>query len=77
MFSPSSSSRGKREVLQALEEWGTLLALSILLLSAGGGLACLPLDPLPDLDGLFGIDEDKHVLEGQLGDLSLYLAPVG
>ena len=44
-------------------------------LAAGGGLAGLPLDPLPDLRLAVGVDEDDQMLEGPLGDLALYLAP--
>ena len=44
-------------------------------LAAGGWLAALPPDPLPDLRLAAWVGEDDEVLERALGDLALDLAP--
>ena len=62
--------------MKALEQRITGLSGVESLLTAGGGLAGLSLDPLPNLEGLADIDKDDEVFVGQLGDLILYLAPV-
>ena len=74
---PSFFSQVEDNLTQALEEGITALSRVKLLLAAGGGLAGLPLDPLPYLRGLLLVGEDDQVLEGALGDLALYLAPDG
>ena len=42
--------------------------------AAGGGLAGLALDPLPDLERPGGVGVDDEVLVGRLGDLAVDLA---
>ena len=49
-------------------------ACSVGVLAAGGGLAALSPDPLPDLRLAAWVGEDDEVLEGALGDLALNLA---
>ena len=47
------------------------------MLFAGEGLAEFAFDPLPDLSGPGGVDENDEVLVAVLGDFSLNLAPGG
>ena len=59
----------------ALEQMVTASPSSVRVLAAGGRLAGLSPDPLPDLRLAARVGEDDEVLEGALGDLALDLAP--
>ena len=61
--------------LEALKQVVPILARDEGDLPASGGLAALPPNPLPHLCLAVRVDEDDQVLECQLGDLVLYLAP--
>ena len=60
--------------MKALEQVVSAAAGGEGVLTAGGGLSALPLDPLPDLGLAAWVSEDDEVLEGALGDLALNLA---